>query len=138
MHREGAICLEDRALKEVLKMAYNKCIDWTDFISYTRRINQHAPIQSHYFEKSYNEALRIVWQELNDDEIRSRPQKQGPVGYIAGEGAAALEKDGQKGDIVTKVATSFERLLEVMEEWPTFRSWVVTWPIDQGMDEERL
>lgn len=137
LHREGAICLDGGALKDVLKMAYNKCIDWTDFISNTRSIAQHAPIQGRYFEESYNEALRAVRQELSDDEIKSRPQKEGPVGYLAGEGALALEKDGQKGDIVTKMATTFERLLEVLEEWSACRSWVIMWPIDPKMDEER-
>ncbi|VDO18880.1 unnamed protein product [Heligmosomoides polygyrus] len=64
----------------VLKMAYNKYTDWTDFISNTRSIAQHAPIQGRYFEESYNEALRAVRQELSNDEIKSRPQKEGPVG----------------------------------------------------------
>ncbi|EYC32035.1 hypothetical protein Y032_0003g1364 [Ancylostoma ceylanicum] len=137
MHREGAVCYDAESPKEVLKMAYQKCIDWTDFIANTKKIVKHAPVEGHYFDSSYDEALRMVRNELDDEAARNRPQKTGPVGFIAGEGALALERDGQRGDILVKMATTFDRVLEVLEEWSTFRSWVIVWPIDSRMNEER-
>ncbi|EYB86338.1 hypothetical protein Y032_0281g1262 [Ancylostoma ceylanicum] len=137
MHREGAVCYDADSLKEVLKMAYQKCIDWTDFIANTKKIVKHAPVEGHYFDSSYDEALRMVRNELDEEAARNRPQKTGPVGFMAGEGALALERDGQRGDILVKMATTFDRVLEVLEEWSTFRSWVIVWPIDSRMNEER-
>lgn len=138
LHREGAACYEASALKNVLKMAFDKCIDWTDFITNTRRIRQHGSIQGHHFESSYDEALQTVRKELTEDAIRSRPQKKGPIGFMAGEGALPLEKDGQGGDVVTKMVTTFDRLMELLEEWSTFRTWVMVWPLDARMDEDKM
>ncbi|VDP44095.1 unnamed protein product [Heligmosomoides polygyrus] len=138
LHREGAACYEASALKNVLKMAFDKCIDWTDFITNTQRIRQHGSIQGHHFESSYDEALQTVRKELTEDAIRSRPQKKGPIGFMAGEGALPLEKDGQRGDVVTKMVTTFDRLMELLEEWSTFRTWVMVWPLDARMDEDKM
>ncbi|EYC04425.1 hypothetical protein Y032_0088g2197 [Ancylostoma ceylanicum] len=137
MHKEGAVCYDADSLKEVLKMAYQKCINWTDFIANTKKIVKHAPVEGYYFESSYNEALRMIRNDLEEESVRRRPQKSGPVGFVASEGALALESDGQRGDILVKMATTFDRVLEVLEEWSTFRSWVIVWPIDPRMNEER-
>ncbi|VDO99116.1 unnamed protein product, partial [Heligmosomoides polygyrus] len=137
LHREGATCYDASALKDVLKMAYDKCIDWTEFITNTQKIRQHGSIQGHHFESSYDEALRAVRDEVMQDAIRSRPQKEGPVGFMAGEGASALEKDGQRGDVLTKMVSSFDRMLELLEEWSSFRTWVIVWPLDSKMDEDK-
>ncbi|KAK6017150.1 hypothetical protein OSTOST_17362 [Ostertagia ostertagi] len=104
----------------------------------TEKIDKHTAIKGYYFDASYNEALKAVRQELKDDAVRSRPQKEGLVGFIAGEGALALEKDGQRGEVVIKVATTFDRVLDILEDWSAFRAWVVMWPIDSKMDEVRL
>ncbi|KAK5964977.1 hypothetical protein GCK32_007223 [Trichostrongylus colubriformis] len=50
----------------------------------------------YYFDKSYDEALRALRREVKEDAVRSRPQKDGPIGFVAGEGAPALEKDGEE------------------------------------------
>lgn len=115
LHHEGAICLDDGVLKDVLKMPYNKCIDWTDVISSARSIAQHEPFQGHYFEKPFSKAIAAVRQETSDDESKSRPQKEGSVGYNTG-GTLALSDYGLKGDIATKMATTLECSLEVLEE----------------------
>nr|CDJ93652.1 unnamed protein product [Haemonchus contortus] len=109
-----------------------------DFIMNTERITQHSAIQGHCVETSYEEALRAVRQELKEDVIKGRPRKEGYVGFIAGEGALALEKDGRRGEIVIKMAMTFDRVLEILEKWSTFRTWVIMWPIDPKMDEEKL
>ncbi|EYC16536.1 hypothetical protein Y032_0033g2708 [Ancylostoma ceylanicum] len=70
MHREGAVCYDADSLKEVLKMAYQKCIDWTDFIANTRNIVKHAPVDGHYFDSSYDEALKMVRTELEEESAR--------------------------------------------------------------------
>ncbi|VDP06617.1 unnamed protein product [Heligmosomoides polygyrus] len=69
--------------------------------------------------------------------IRSRPQKEGLVGFMADQGASALEKDGQRGDVLTKMVSSFDRMLELLEEWSSFRTWVIVWPLDSKMDVDK-
>ncbi|KIH65637.1 hypothetical protein ANCDUO_04041 [Ancylostoma duodenale] len=96
-HRDGKICTDVDALKCVLKFAYHRCIDWTDFIWNSHKINQHTAIEGRYFEGSYNQALQAIRGELEEESASNRPRKSGPIGFIAGECAAALERDGMKG-----------------------------------------
>ncbi|EYC36975.1 hypothetical protein Y032_0839g2622 [Ancylostoma ceylanicum] len=63
-HREGVVCHDSEALKSVLKMAFQRCIDWTEFVCNTKKIMEHAPIEGNYFDTSYDEALRIVREEM--------------------------------------------------------------------------
>ncbi|VDO74253.1 unnamed protein product [Heligmosomoides polygyrus] len=60
LHREGVTCFDTSVLKDILKMAYEKCIDWTEFITNTQKIRKHGSIQRHYFERSYDETLRAI------------------------------------------------------------------------------
>ncbi|EYC36974.1 hypothetical protein Y032_0839g2621 [Ancylostoma ceylanicum] len=46
----------------------------------------------------------------------------------------ALEKDGMRGEILTRMALTFDKVLEILEEWSAFRTWIITWPIDEKMD----
>ncbi|KIH66496.1 hypothetical protein ANCDUO_03173 [Ancylostoma duodenale] len=106
-------------------MAYKKCIDWTDFLCNTKAITQHVAIDCHYFDSSYDEALKALRVELEEESERSRPKKTGPMSHAAGARAMLLEKDGQRGAIVTKVVASFDKLLQILEEWtrPACGSW---------------
>ncbi|KAK6056452.1 Vps53-like protein [Cooperia oncophora] len=70
-------------------MAYDRCIDWTDFIMNTEEIKQHSAIAGHYFDKSYNDALKAVRQELKEDAIYDI---EGDVNAEGGE-AAAVESE---------------------------------------------
>ncbi|VDO62575.1 unnamed protein product [Heligmosomoides polygyrus] len=116
LHREGATCYDASALKNVLKMAYDKCIDWTEFITNTQKIRQHGSIQGHHFESSYDEALRAVRDEVMRFAVD--PRKRVP------------------GDVLTKMV-SFDRMLELLEEWSLLRTWVIVWPLDLKMDEDK-
>ncbi|KHJ90970.1 hypothetical protein OESDEN_09174 [Oesophagostomum dentatum] len=117
-----------------------------------KKIVQHSPIEGNYFESSYDDALQAMRRELKKEEDRGKQamrrelkkeedrgkrEKSGPIGYIAGEGSIGLERDGMRGEILTRMVTSFERMLFVLEEWSSFRAWVITSPLDDKIDEEK-
>ncbi|KHJ80055.1 hypothetical protein OESDEN_20280, partial [Oesophagostomum dentatum] len=77
-HREGHVCFDADALKDVLKLAYASCIDWTDFICNTHGIAKHTKVEGHSVERSYNEALQALRQEIEMESVRDRPVKKGP------------------------------------------------------------
>ena len=83
---------------------------------------QHSPIEGNYFESSHDDAPQAVRKELQREEDQGKREKSGPVGYIAGEGSIGLEKDGMRGEILTKMVTIFGRMLFVLEEWSSFRA----------------
>ncbi|VDP07044.1 unnamed protein product [Heligmosomoides polygyrus] len=76
--------------------------------------------------------------ELTEDAIRSRTQNKGPIGFMTGEGASLLEKDTKRGDVLTKIVPMFDRLMALLEKWSTFRTWVMVWPLDAKMDEDKM
>nr|CDJ90476.1 unnamed protein product [Haemonchus contortus] len=49
--KDGAVCLDEEALQIVLRVAYSKCLDWTEFICMTDGIRKHEKIESFGFEK---------------------------------------------------------------------------------------
>ena len=75
---------------------------------------------------------------MRREEDRSKRKKSGLVGYIAREGSIGLEKDGIRGEILTKMVTSSDSVLFVLEQWSSFRAWVITWPMDDKIDEKKL
>lgn len=58
--------------------------------------------------------------------------KAGPVGVRCPISAIALERDGPRDAVVTKVAAggSFGKLREVLAEWSTCRVWDMLYPIE--------
>ncbi|KHJ94809.1 hypothetical protein OESDEN_05261 [Oesophagostomum dentatum] len=76
-HREGHICFDADALKDVLKLAYASCIDWTDFICNTHGIAKHTKVEGHSVERSYNEALQALRQEMDWNLLGTAPSRKG-------------------------------------------------------------
>ncbi|VDO46610.1 unnamed protein product [Haemonchus placei] len=134
-HREGHICFDADSFKIVLKSAYGRCTDWTDFICNTKRIAEHTAIENQHVHHSYNEALQKVREEIEEQSLRDRSKKIGSVLYAAFEGASPMKKDGIRGGIVTKVVLNFKRLVEVLEEWRSSKSWVIVWPQEADFAE---
>ncbi|CAJ0605035.1 unnamed protein product [Cylicocyclus nassatus] len=126
------LVIAPNALKAVLKLAYDTCIDWTDFLCNTDAITKHAKIEGHSIERSYNEALQAFRREIEGQATKELPTKSGPVGYATFEGGSPMERDGTRGRVATKVATTFARLLDVLEEWRSYKAWVIVWPLDSN------
>ncbi|CAJ0600562.1 unnamed protein product [Cylicocyclus nassatus] len=74
-HREGHICFDAEALKAVLKLAYDTCIDWTDFLCNTDAITKHARIEGHSIGRSHNEALQAFRREIEGQSMKELPTK---------------------------------------------------------------
>ncbi|VDL65430.1 unnamed protein product, partial [Nippostrongylus brasiliensis] len=136
LYRKGHVCFDADSLKGVLKFAYGRCVDWTEFLCNTKHIAEHTPIENQDIRRSYDEALQKIREEIEEQTVRSRPRKSGPVGYATFEGANPMERDGVRGGVVTRVVSSFERLIEVLEEWKTSRAWVIVWPIDSQFKDD--
>ncbi|KHJ81910.1 hypothetical protein OESDEN_18401, partial [Oesophagostomum dentatum] len=75
-YRQGAICLDEKALKPILKLGYEKCTAWTKFLCTTERIKEHEKI----------------------------------------------------GKFVVETMDLRERL----NEWRSYGTWVITWPVDEN------
>ncbi|KIH67319.1 hypothetical protein ANCDUO_02348 [Ancylostoma duodenale] len=104
--KDGAVCLDEEALGKVLRVAYDRCLDWTEFICVTEGVKKHEKIEAYGFEKTYDSALKKLKQELETEEKERRPIKGGPTAFAARASAALLEKDGPKRGIYTKVTTT--------------------------------
>ncbi|VDL80562.1 unnamed protein product [Nippostrongylus brasiliensis] len=125
--RGGAVCLDEEALQKVLRLAYEKCLDWTEFVCVTEGIRKHEKIDAYGFERTYDAALKKLKKELAAEEKAKRPIKEGPTAFAAPASAALLEKDGPGRGISTRVATSFTKLREILGEWKANPIWVIMW-----------
>ncbi|VDP46727.1 unnamed protein product [Heligmosomoides polygyrus] len=105
--KEGAVCLDEEALVSVLRLAYDKCVDWTEFVCVTHGMEKHERIDDYGFETTHDSALKKLKRSLEEEEKAKRPIKDGPTGFAAPACGALLEKDGVKRGIVTRVATTF-------------------------------
>nr|CDJ85444.1 unnamed protein product [Haemonchus contortus] len=92
------------------------CIDWTDFICNTKCIAEQVAIENQHAHLFYNEALQKVREAIEEQSLRDRPEKIGPVLYAAFEGASPTERDWIRGGIVTKAVLNFRRPVEALEE----------------------
>ncbi|KHJ98166.1 hypothetical protein OESDEN_01855 [Oesophagostomum dentatum] len=129
-YRQGAICLDEAALKPILKLAYEKCTAWTEFVCTTEKIKEHEKIEKFAVESMYEVAFQALKRELAEDEKANRLAKEGPTGFTAPEWAAVLEKDDIKGGVDTTVVRTFKDIWEKLNERPTYGMWVITWSID--------
>ncbi|EYC23517.1 hypothetical protein Y032_0015g2695 [Ancylostoma ceylanicum] len=71
--RNGTVPLDEAALKCVLKLAYERCIDWTEFMASTPALQKHPWIEETAFLGMYDEALRELKQEMDQEDRRNRP-----------------------------------------------------------------
>ncbi|VDO97997.1 unnamed protein product [Heligmosomoides polygyrus] len=115
--KEGAVCLDEEALVSVLRLADDKCVDWTEFVCVTDGIKKHERTDDYGFETTYDSALKKLKRSLGKEEKAKKPIKDGPTGFAAPARGALLEKDGVKRGIATRVATTFRQLREVLNEW---------------------
>ncbi|KAK6025948.1 hypothetical protein OSTOST_08136 [Ostertagia ostertagi] len=115
----GGEKLDDELMRIVLKFVYGKCIEWTDIICNAKSIAEHTSIENHQVHRSYSEALQKLREEIDEQVVRERPRKTGPVLFAAFEGANPMEKDGVRSGILTKVIHGWDRLVEVLESWKT-------------------
>ncbi|KHJ98093.1 hypothetical protein OESDEN_01922 [Oesophagostomum dentatum] len=115
-YRQGAICLDENALKPILRLAYEKCTAWTEFICTTERIQEHEKVERFAIERMYDEARQALKNELEEETRATRPQKEGPTGFAAPERAAAMENDGVREGLHTVVARIFKELREKLNE----------------------
>ncbi|KAL6727072.1 hypothetical protein Aduo_008986 [Ancylostoma duodenale] len=97
LYREGAICIEAKALEKVLKFAFDKCTTWTEFICSRSGVRKHTPVESYEVTRMYDKALKSLKLDMVLAERSQRPMKEGPVGFLAPRCAAALERDGLQG-----------------------------------------
>uniref|UniRef100_A0A7I4Z234 RNA-directed DNA polymerase n=1 Tax=Haemonchus contortus TaxID=6289 RepID=A0A7I4Z234_HAECO len=92
----GTNCLDEEALQKVIRLAYDKCMDWTEFVRVTEGIKQHEKIEDYGFEKTYDATLKKVKKEIEEEERGKRPIKEGSTAFAAPASAALLEKGGPK------------------------------------------
>ncbi|EYC34973.1 hypothetical protein Y032_1220g3764 [Ancylostoma ceylanicum] len=136
--KDGAMCLDEEALGKVLRVAYDRCLDWTEFICVTEGIKKHEKIDAYGFEKTYDSALKKLKSELQTEEKERRPIKEGPTAFAAPASAALLEKDGPRRGISTKVTTTFKQLREALNEWKSNKIWVIVWPADERFTDDEI
>ncbi|CAJ0595291.1 unnamed protein product [Cylicocyclus nassatus] len=115
--KDGALLLEEDALQKLLKIAYDKCFDWTEFVCTTSGIRKHEKIDDFGFETTYDAALKKMKTVLQNEERDRRIIQDGPVAFAAPPYASLLEKDGPGIGILTKTGKSpvQEGFYEVVE-----------------------
>ncbi|KIH66563.1 hypothetical protein ANCDUO_03111 [Ancylostoma duodenale] len=138
LYRERVITLDTDALARVLKVAYDRCVEWTDFVCSTNGIRKHATVENHSFDGAYDTALRAVKERISEESRRNRSTKAGPIGFAAPETARMLEKDGEMLGIRTRVIVTFRQLSEVVTEWKAFSIWILVWPIDIHTEQKHV
>lgn len=136
--KDGAVCLDEEALKKVLRLAYEKCLEWTEFICVTEEIKKHEKIDDFGFEATYDAALKGLKKELEEEEKAKRAIREGPTAFAAPPCAALLEKDGPQRGVATRVAGNFKQLRDILDEWRAYSIWVIVWPMDLKFSESNI
>ncbi|VDP23128.1 unnamed protein product [Heligmosomoides polygyrus] len=134
----GAVCLDEEALKKLLRLAYEKCLEWTEFICVTEEIKKHEKIDDFGFEATYDAALKGLKKELEEEEKAKRAIREGPTAFAAPPCAALLEKDGPQRGVATRVAGNFKQLRDILDEWRAYSIWVIVWPMDLKFSESNI
>ncbi|VDO90361.1 unnamed protein product [Heligmosomoides polygyrus] len=125
LNKERAICLDVRALTRILRLAYDSCTEWTEFICATETIRRYKPIEDNCILPLYEKVLRQVKKELAKESKKGGPTKSGPIGFAAPEAA-----------LLARVATSFEMLRAALRDWTTFGISVVVYPLDDSTQQQ--
>lgn len=125
LYRQGAVCLNGKALKNILKFAYDRCTTWTEFLCETHSIRKHQPMEKHHVEDLYDAALKELKEELNEESKESKPIKDGPVLFAAPGCAALLENDGIRGGIRTEFVNGVSSMLKKFDGWSSCGTWVL-------------
>lgn len=125
LYRQGAVCLNGKALKNILKFAYDRCTTRTEFLCETHSIRKHQPMEKHHVEDLYDAALKGLKEELNEESKESKPIKDGPVLFAAPDCAALLENDGIRGGIRTEVVNGVSSMLKKFDGWSSCGTWVL-------------
>ncbi|VDO22662.1 unnamed protein product [Heligmosomoides polygyrus] len=112
--KEGVVVLDAAALCEILRLAYNTCTDWTEFLCATRRIAAHPAIEENSITEFYRVAFEKLKQDLKEESQAARKVKQGPIGFAGPETAWLLEKDGPRGSLITKAVTTYAGLRDAL------------------------
>ncbi|KIH63521.1 hypothetical protein ANCDUO_06178 [Ancylostoma duodenale] len=86
----------------------------------------------------YNDALRALKQDLEEQTKQARPIRDGPVGFAAPEWAPTLERDGMKSGIHTVAVRNFKELREKSNKWSSYGTWVIAWPADEKWSSEKI
>ncbi|VDO86323.1 unnamed protein product [Heligmosomoides polygyrus] len=73
---------------------------------------KHSTIEDNCVLPFYEKAFTQLRKEIADESKAVRPPKPGPTGFAAPESALLLDKDGPRGNLVTRVLTSFKELKE--------------------------
>ncbi|EYC18349.1 hypothetical protein Y032_0028g1809 [Ancylostoma ceylanicum] len=132
--RNGTVSLDEAAQKCLLKLAYECCVDWTEFIASTPALQKHPRIEETAFVGMYDEASREFKEEMDQEDRRNKPQKKSPIGYATVESGRVLEKYNKRLDkndddngkiIITKAIVTFGEMELVLREWKTFGTWVL-------------
>ncbi|WKX89505.1 hypothetical protein Q1695_008845 [Nippostrongylus brasiliensis] len=105
--KDGAVCLDEEAVRKVLRLAYDRCLDRTKFICVIEEIRSHERIEDFGFDTTYDSALKAL-----------------KVYFAGPPSAALLAKDGLQIGISTRVAANFKQLQEILCEWSTYMKWV--------------
>lgn len=134
LHKEGVTSLDAEALRHILRLAYDVCTDWTEFICVNRSISKHPPVEQNCILEFYKVAFENLKEDLREEGRAKRQRKQGPFGYAAPETALLMEKDGPRNGLITKVAVSYVKLRETLLNWRTFGTWILVFPIEDRGD----
>ncbi|XGW34012.1 hypothetical protein V3C99_018064 [Haemonchus contortus] len=136
--KKGVICLDAEALQRVLRLAYDRCKDWTEFLYVTDGISKHDRIDDYCFDRTYDEALKNLKRDLDEQEKNRRSKKQGPTAFAAPENALLLERVGSRRGIIAKFATSFEILSYVLDDLEACSTWIIVWPLDTHFTDAQI
>ncbi|EYC44211.1 hypothetical protein Y032_0468g2007 [Ancylostoma ceylanicum] len=135
-HTNGVISPDAKALVAVLRLAYDRCRDWTAFICSTAGVNKHVNVDGYDVTPLLDHAVKVVRMEMLEGEKQNRPEKTGGTGYASPVYGRILEKDGRRGSLETQIVTTFRHVRDVLDGWQHMRNWVIVWPVELNVTGE--